>query len=318
MAATKYTYALSSFTSGLNVDRFTDEVRDSTILIALDHIDVNAPDVDVWFKDALSGGDQTTLTGLVSAHTGTPPDDAPIQVTVTINEDVNHTITGVHTYDRANGGVIILPAGTAFPSSPVEGEFFWRSDQNKLYRRQSAAWVEQAAAVTSVFGRTGAVTAQSGDYTAAQVGADPSGTAVSLLAGHVVASDPHGGYQLESEKGAASGYAPLDSAALVPAGNVARRLLQFIDDGPAEGFASGAYKETLPSADPFPTSYIWWTSAAKTHKLVELTVTRNTNKTPTTEEWKLYAADGTTVLVTATDAISYSGIFETTRTRVVS
>jgi hypothetical protein len=37
-----------------------------------------------------------------------------------------------------------------------------------------------ASAVASIFGRTGAVTAQSGDYTAAQVGADPSGTAAAV------------------------------------------------------------------------------------------------------------------------------------------
>jgi len=35
--------------------------------------------------------------------------------------------------------------------------------------------------VTSVFGRQGAVTAQSGDYTAAQVGADPAGSAASKM-----------------------------------------------------------------------------------------------------------------------------------------
>lgn len=97
-----------------------------------------------------------------------------------------------------------------------------------------------------------------------------------------------------------------------------RQLIHFIDEGPAEGFASGAYHETLPSADPFPVSFIWWTSAAKTHKLVELTLTLNANKTPATEEWKMYDTDGATVLATVTDTISYSGIFETTRTRTIA
>ena len=94
-----------------------------------------------------------------------------------------------------------------------------------------------------------------------------------------------------------------------------RQLIHFIDSGPADGFVSGAYHETL--SGPFPTSYIWWTSAAKTAKIVELTLTRNSNKTPATEEWKMYDTDGTTVLVTVTDTISYSGIFETTRTRTI-
>lgn len=76
--------------------------------------------------------------------------------------------------------------------------------------------------VSSVFGRTGAVTAQSGDYTKAQVGLgnvdntsdlakpvstatqtaldtkEASGTAASTMAAHVAASDPHTQYALES------------------------------------------------------------------------------------------------------------------------
>lgn len=91
-------------------------------------------------------------------------------------------------------------------------------------------------------------------------------------------------------------------------------LIHFIDDGPADGFASGAYKETLPAASPFPTSFIWWTSAAKTQKLVELALTLNANKTPATEVWKMYDAAGALAL-TLTDTITYSGVFETSRTR---
>ena len=94
-------------------------------------------------------------------------------------------------------------------------------------------------------------------------------------------------------------------------------LIHFINDGPADGFASGAYKEILPSANPFPTSVIWWISAAKLKKIIEKTVTY-TGAFPTTIVWKSYADDGVTVLVTVSDAISYSGSFETTRTRTIS
>jgi hypothetical protein len=94
-----------------------------------------------------------------------------------------------------------------------------------------------------------------------------------------------------------------------------RDLIHFIDGGPADGFVSGAFKETLPAGNPFPTSEIWWESASKAEKIVELTITRNANQTPATEEWKMYDTDGSTVLVTLTDTIAYSGVFETTRTR---
>jgi hypothetical protein len=98
-----------------------------------------------------------------------------------------------------------------------------------------------------------------------------------------------------------------------------RQLIHFIEEGPAEGFASGAYKEVLPSGDPFPTSVIWWESNAKTEKIVEKTITRNSAKMPTQIQWKVYALNGTTVLATVTDTITYvSNIFESTRTRTIA
>jgi hypothetical protein len=95
-----------------------------------------------------------------------------------------------------------------------------------------------------------------------------------------------------------------------------RQLIHFIDDGPAEGFVSGAYKETLPSGAVFPTSEISWESSSKLKKIVELSTTWTGSKI-TTEEWEMYDTDGSTVLVTVTDAINYSGAFETDRTRTV-
>lgn len=96
-----------------------------------------------------------------------------------------------------------------------------------------------------------------------------------------------------------------------------RQLIHFIDEGPADGFATGAYRQQLPSGDPFPTSVIWWTSVAMTHKIVQCTITRNGNETPATEVWQMYATDGVTVLLTVTDTYSYSGVVETTRTRTI-
>lgn len=97
-----------------------------------------------------------------------------------------------------------------------------------------------------------------------------------------------------------------------------RHLIHFIDDGPAGGFVSGAYKEILPAGNPFPTQAIWWESSSKLKKIVELNVTRDSQKKPMSEEWKMYNIDGVSVLTTVTDAISYSGVFETTRTRTIS
>jgi hypothetical protein len=101
-----------------------------------------------------------------------------------------------------------------------------------------------------------------------------------------------------------------------------RQLIHFIDGGPAEGFASGAYRETLPAADPFPTSITWWETSSKLKRIVEKTITRSgggaSNVTPTPIVWDMYDTDGTTKLATVSDAITYSGVFETNRTRTIT
>ena len=56
--------------------------------------------------------------------------------------------------------------------------------------------------------------------TAAQVGADPAGTASSALSAHTGAADPHTQYVLESTVGAAGGVASLDGAGQVPAAQI--------------------------------------------------------------------------------------------------
>jgi hypothetical protein len=101
---------------------------------------------------------------------------------------------------------------------------------------------------------------------------------------------------------------------LSPGGHKALRdLIHFIDEGPADGFVTGAYKESVFSGAKL-TNETWWESAAKSKKIVQLDVTY-TGVLPTTEVWKMYDTDGTTVLVTLTDAVTYSGVFEDTRTR---
>lgn len=91
------------------------------------------------------------------------------------------------------------------------------------------------------------------------------------------------------------------------------QLIHFIDEGPAEGFVTGATKTTTGTV--FPTEELW--SRADSTPLVRKTTTF-TGINPTTVVWRVYAADGTTVLATVTDTISYSGPFETGRTRTIA
>ena len=75
------------------------------------------------------------------------------------------------------------------------------------------------------------------------------------------------------------------------------------------------YREILPEADPFPTSIICWTDAGKTVKRWEQLLTY-TGVLVTTEVTKFYY--GGVLFMTITDTISYDGVFESSRTRVVT
>jgi hypothetical protein len=94
-----------------------------------------------------------------------------------------------------------------------------------------------------------------------------------------------------------------------------RQLIHFIDNGPAEGFVSGAYRVMTGTA--FPTAVVWYNEdSVEKKKIVEKLITW-TGVVPTTIVWKVYDSDEV-LLSTLTDTISYSGVFETTRTRTIS
>jgi len=100
-----------------------------------------------------------------------------------------------------------------------------------------------------------------------------------------------------------------------------RQLIHFIEtNSPGPGFGDGPYaSEVLPAADPFPTSETWFKTAgdrtAGTGKICRWEATYNANKTFATEKWIVYKADGLNPAADATDTISYSGTFETGRSR---
>ena len=85
--ATAYSYSIQNDFPNRKVatDRLAQEIQSSSIVTALDRIDTSGDDCSVWFKDALSAGDKTTLGGLVAVHSGEPlpgpatkPDGTPI------------------------------------------------------------------------------------------------------------------------------------------------------------------------------------------------------------------------------------------------
>lgn len=113
---------------------------------------------------------------------------------------------------------------------------------------------------------------------------------------------------------------PLIGSITVETHKYIRQLIHLADGvgGPFEGFTSGAYREMLPAASIFPTSIIWYDDNTKTKKIVEKTISYNTNKTVSLETWKVYDTDGSTILSTVADTPTYSGIIEIDRTRSIS
>lgn len=94
------------------------------------------------------GGDQTTSMGIVISSN---------------NLNVGIEIAG------APG-----PAGQGVPTGGTAGQVLTKNSGTNY----DASWdTPSPGAVSSVFGRTGAVTPHTGDYTASQVGADPAGSA---------------------------------------------------------------------------------------------------------------------------------------------
>lgn len=98
-----------------------------------------------------------------------------------------------------------------------------------------------------------------------------------------------------------------------------RQLIHFIDQGPGDGFASGAFKTVTPTGSPFPTNITWWLDGSLTQKLVEKLITYNSHNVPSTIVWHMYDTDGVTLIHTVTDNFTYvNNVFENSRFRSIS
>lgn len=119
---TTYNFTISSAFPAAKVssDRLTREIQDSDITVALDGITTAGDACAIIFKAALSGGEETTLNGLVAAHSGEPlPDNTLLKVK-------EYTSEGVPAPVAADGKPFVLP--NSFPGE-VLVNFTGTSDQ---------------------------------------------------------------------------------------------------------------------------------------------------------------------------------------------
>jgi hypothetical protein len=119
MPATKYTYSISTdfINQIVATDRLSIEISDSAIVTALDYINTSGDDCDIWFKDTLSGGDETILDGLVAVHTGEAlPNDGLSVVLVHPKEKLTHG------YTTSSGSVLTVMRATAYTQQTSDAQ----------------------------------------------------------------------------------------------------------------------------------------------------------------------------------------------------
>jgi hypothetical protein len=221
-------------------------------------------------------------------------------VQVIIDDASDKTVTGVVVFDRSCGGTLVIPAGTSLPLSGTAGEVFWNSTNSCLYRRSddNTTWVMNSPNTDVLVSASYVLSSPEPSLPLARILSGSNGVNINnSVSGSIVVT-------LSS---------PFTSASH----GSARQLIHFIDDGPASGILVSAYKETLPTSSPFPTLEIWWTSALKTMKLLQVETTRSLSQIPITETWKMFDLNGT-VIETVSDTISYNGVFETSRVRTIT
>lgn len=127
--------------------------------------------------------------------------------------------------------------------------------------------------------------------------------AIRYVSGSFRAKDGDGVFDLRSGSGLSeSGH------------RILRQLVHFVDNGPSEGFDSGAYRETTGTI--FPTAIVWYDKSGEgKKKIIEKLITW-TGVNPTQIVWKIYDSSAV-LLATLTDTVTYSGVFETSRSRAI-
>lgn len=94
---TVYSFSIISNFPNQKIDstKFLFEIRSSSIVTALDRIDIDDNIVAVWMKDELSQEDELTLQSIVTLHDGAPlePESQKVEIISSLDADKNIKIT---------------------------------------------------------------------------------------------------------------------------------------------------------------------------------------------------------------------------------
>ncbi len=171
------------------------------------------------------------------------------------NPIVSSTVVGGVSSVNARTGAVAVPDFVSKATAPtggdygrpiIDGDRWFNSTTGISYTSNGGAWLSDgsSAPVSSVFGRTGSVVAQSGDYTAAQVGADPAGSAAAVASakydkvGGTIGGAASGSDPVRVE-GSGTGYVGIDVVNLNASTTTIARL-RFVTSNKNVGFLAGA------------------------------------------------------------------------------
>lgn len=145
---TKYTYSISSDfpNEAVATDRLTEEIQSSSIVTALDYIATSGDDCDIWFKDPLSAGDETTLDGIVAVHSGEPLPDIRT-VAIVGQQSVDNAIPTAHSGPKGPDIDEFTPnfcdRTTWWPeSTSVENETLTDSGDGYTFNSVNQYWID--------------------------------------------------------------------------------------------------------------------------------------------------------------------------------
>lgn len=122
----------------------------------------------------------------------------------------------------------------AAPSSPVAGQIYFDTTLDQFGVYDGTTWVYLSASGALDFGEAADISSSNfGDTAAAGASGEVADAGhrhpreANPVTAHEAAGDPHTGYQLESEKGTAGGYASLDGAGRVPASQLPVSAMEY-------------------------------------------------------------------------------------------